>query len=175
MVWREFKPALRFLGLFLLIYFIGNLLYGFFVESYQNAPDPVTQWVSRQVGWALNLMGREVEVTFNTVAPTVLMKHAGNVVVSIYEGCNGMNVMIVFIAFMVAFGGTPKKIAWFLPAGLLVIHVANLFRIGLLYIVAQNYTRYFYYVHKYVFTAFIYLIVFALWYAWIRLHGKSRE
>ena len=127
------------------------------------------------MGWLLNLAGKDVEVTLNIVAPTVLMKHAGQVVVSIYEGCNGMNVMIVFIAFMAAFGGSQKKMAWFLPSGLLIIHIANLFRIGLLYIVAQSYSRYFYYVHKYVFTAFIYLIVMALWYAWIRLNGKSKE
>jgi exosortase family protein XrtF len=173
MIWREFKPALKFLGLFLLIYFLGNLVYGLFIESFRNTPDPVTIRVSRQVGWILNLTGRKTEVTLNPSAPTVLMKYAGNIVVSIYEGCNGVNVMIVFVAFLVAFGGSRKKMIWFMPAGLIIIHVANLFRVGLLYVVAQSYSRYFYYIHKYVFTAIIYVIVFALWYTWIRLNGKS--
>jgi exosortase family protein XrtF len=175
MNWKEFKPALRFLGLFLLIYFIGNILYGFFIESFRNTADPVTLWVSHQVGQILNFAGKEVNVTLNPVAPTVFMTHAGEVVISIYEGCNGVNVMIVFIAFMVAFGGNVKRIMWFLPAGLLIIHVANLFRVALLYIVAQNNTRYFYYIHKYVFTAFIYVIVFALWYVWIQINAASKE
>ena len=176
MNWLEFKPALRFLGLFLAIYFVGNLLYGFFIESFEGAPDPITIGVSRQVGWILNFIGQQVDVTLNHAAPTVFIRHADKVIVSIYEGCNGINVMIVFFAFMVAFGGPLKKIMWFLPVGLVMIHIANLLRIGLLYVVALNYSRYFYYVHKYIFTAFIYLIVFALWYSWIVLvSGRKKK
>ena len=83
--------------------------------------------------------------------------------------------MIVFVAFLVAFGGQRKKLSWFLPAGMVIIHLSNIARIALLYFVAVGYQHYFYYVHKYVFTAAIYVIVFLLWVIWVvKINGKSK-
>jgi hypothetical protein len=39
-------------------------------------------------------------------------------------------------------------------------------RINLLFWVAKNYATYFYYVHKYIFTAALYVIVLLLWWVW---------
>jgi len=97
----------------------------------------------------------------NTHGPTVLLSNDVKVILSVYEGCNGINVMIVFVAFLAAFGGSLKKMSWFLPAGIILIHLSNLARIILLYFVAVGYRHYFYYVHKYIFTAVIYMMVFA--------------
>lgn len=61
---------------------------------------------------------------------------------------------------------------WFIPMGVVIIHVANLFRVSGLYLVAEYLQQYFYYVHKYAFTASIYLIVFVLWWWWIEKINK---
>ncbi len=83
--------------------------------------------------------------------------------------------MIVFAAFLAAFGGSMKKLGWFLPLGIVLIHLSNLARIILLYVVAVGYQHYFYYVHKYVFTAAIYAMVFALWIVWVKINGERKE
>jgi exosortase/archaeosortase family protein len=57
--------------------------------------------------------------------------------------------------------------AWFIPLGLVLIYAANLARVTGLFFIAEYWQEYFYYVHKYAFTAFIYLIVFILWWWWI--------
>jgi exosortase family protein XrtF len=94
-------------------------------------------------------------------------------VLNFFEGCNGLNVMIVFLAFMAAFGGNRKNILWFIPLGLLIIYFANLARLTMLYYVAEYFQSYFYFVHKYLFTAVIYVIVFGLWTIWIMKYGRS--
>jgi hypothetical protein len=52
--WKEFKPTIFFVGKFLGIYLIGNLLYGFFITSYYPTADPVTSWVTHQTAAILN-------------------------------------------------------------------------------------------------------------------------
>jgi exosortase/archaeosortase family protein len=63
---------------------------------------------------------------------------------------------------------------WFVPLGLAVIHVANLGRIVLLFLVSLYEPEYLYFTHKYLFTAFIYLFVFLLWILWVMKIAKPK-
>src|SRR6187549_2028952 len=109
---ENFKPALLFLAKFLAIYFIGNILYGLYVESCGSAPDVFTRGVTQQVTLVLKSFDAKVHSDVNANAPTVFIEKAGVVVLNVYEGCNGINVVIVFVAFLVAFGGPKKKLVW---------------------------------------------------------------
>jgi len=115
----------------------------------------------------LNGLHEETTAIVNTQGPTVFIQTPERSVLNIFEGCNGVNVMIVFIAFMVAFGGPVKKMLWFIPAGLLIIHLFNILRLVLLYYTDLYYEEWFYYFHKYLFTAILYIVVFILWAVWI--------
>ena len=174
-MWKEFKPAFRFLFVFLGLYLVGNVLYGLWIESHEYLPDPATVEVTRQTSKVLNLLGYRTTASVNTQGPTAFLSNDVKIILTTYEGCNGINVMIVFVAFLAAFGGSLKKLSWFLPVGIVLIHLSNLARIVLLYFVAVGYHHYFYYVHKYVFTAAIYVMVFALWIVWVRINGNQKE
>lgn len=164
---REFKPAFFFLGKFLGLYLIGNLLYGFYVESYNHQADFITENVTHQTSFFLNVCGENTSSNLNLNTPTVSLNAGDESILSVYEGCNGVNVMIVFIAFVIAFGGPLRSMIWFSVVGLLILQATNIARIALLYYTAIQYEEYFYYVHKYFFTAILYLIVFSLWSVWI--------
>lgn len=170
---REFKPALIFLGKFLAIYFAGNILYGLYIESCGDYADAVTHSVTAQTSWVLNVVGYESTYREVDGMPKVALMDAGDIVLYVFEGCNGINVMIVFVAFLFAFGGSLKAFLFFLPAGLLIIHLVNLIRISFLFYLAQTNATQFYYYHKYLFTATLYAVVFGLWYIWLAgLNGK---
>lgn len=164
---KEFKPAFLFLARFLGIYILGNLLYGFYIESYRPHPDWLTHEATQQTSIFLRWCGQQTSADINLYGPTVFLKASGETVLNVFEGCNGLNVMIVFLAFVIAFGGPRKKMAWFIGAGLLILHLANIGRISLLYVTARQFQDYFYYIHKYFFTAILYVIVFSLWALWI--------
>jgi exosortase family protein XrtF len=164
---REFRPTILFLGKFLGLYLAGNLLYGAYVTAYYPKPDPVTSWVTAQSAGALTLAGWEVAAVDRPGKPTTDIVYEGRPVIAVYEGCNGLNVVIVFLSFLLAFGPYARPMLWFVPLGLLVIHISNLLRVMLLFIVALEYPDFLYFTHKYLFTAFIYLFVFALWMWWI--------
>lgn len=171
---KDFKPALLFLGKFLGIYLVGNVLYGIYISHYNPKADPVSRVVTSQTSACLNLAGENTTYQQHPFKNSVELLQNGNTVLSVFEGCNGLNVMIIFVAFVVAFNGPVSRMLWFIPAGLIVIHLVNLGRIGLLYFVAQEYEQYFYYVHKYFFTAILYLVVFALWAAWVSLPRRQQ-
>src|SRR5690606_1737555 len=160
------------LGKFLGLYILGNLVYGIFIGAYESKPDPLTRIVTRQTSWCLNTTGSATSVLDHKEKASIAIIENGVSVIRVFEGCMGINVLIIFMAFVLTCAGTPKAIWWFIPVGLIIIHICNLLRIGLLYVVAQYYEQYFYYVHKYFFTAILYLVVFALWAVWVIRFNK---
>ncbi len=166
---REFKPALLFLSKFLGIYISANILYGIYIDHYYPQSDPATSWVANQVAAIISISGTSVQTQLNPNKATISLfeEGANDVIINVFEGCNGINVSIVFVAFLVAYQGTAKRTVVFALIGLLIVHVFNLARIILLFQQARNHSPYFYYVHKYLFTAILYFVVVVLWWLWI--------
>jgi exosortase family protein XrtF len=171
----EFRPTIFFLAKFVGIYIIGNLLYGLFVTYYKPNPDPVTRWVTQQTVNALNITGHQAVATDHDKKATTLVVYKKDPVISVFEGCNGINIFIVFAGFLIAFGPYRKTLLWFLPAGLLIIHIFNIARIGGLFMISLYRPHWLYFTHKYLFTAFIYLVVFLLWLWWIRCYSFKKQ
>jgi exosortase family protein XrtF len=172
---REFKPTIIFLVKFVGFYLVGNLLYGFYVAAYAPAPDPATNWVTDQTAIVLKLSGHPTEVIDHPKKATTILRYKDQSVVSVYEGCNGLNIFIIFAAFIFAFGPINKIVMWFIPMGILLIHASNLLRIAGLFLITLYEPELLYFTHKYLFTIFIYLIVFLLWVWWIRLHAPKQK
>ncbi|MTI38857.1 exosortase family protein XrtF [Fulvivirga lutimaris] len=171
---KEFKPSILFLAKFLGAYLLLNLLYGLYINSYSPDPDPVTYIVTEQTSWILNLVGNETTILRNETQPNVYLSNADRDVLSVFEGCNGLNTMIVFVSFLIAYGQLKKKLLWFIPLGIIVIHLFNLVRVGALYYITVYFDQYLYFTHKYLFTGFLFGIIFIMWYIWVtRLYNKS--
>jgi exosortase family protein XrtF len=170
---KEFKPALRFLGVFLACYVAMSLAYGFFIESYGDQVDPWTRNVSQQVAFFLSGPDNPVVAIDSYRTRSCSLASNNGEVLSVFEGCNGLNVMILFISFLIAYRGPLRKFLMFSVIGLLIIHVVNLGRVAMLYLVAQYYPNYMYFTHKYLFTAVIYAIVFGLWYIWVSKYNAN--
>lgn len=171
---REFLPTIIFLGKFLGIYLVANLLYGVFVTSFDPRPDPATRTVAAQTSLLLSVCGWDASSHDNSRKATTEVSNGARDVLSIYEGCNGVNVMIIFVAFLVAFGPLNRTLLWFAPMGLLIIHLSNLLRISVLFWVSLNKPDFMYFLHKYLFTAVLYVVTFILWAMWVRMHTRAR-
>ena len=171
---NQFKPALLFLVKFLGVYIIGNVLYGLYINSWYPGADPLTAFVTEQSAGILRLLNIETVSQPMAGLASISLVENGDTIVNVFEGCNGLNVMIVFLAFLTAYQGTLANTIWFSLTGLIIIHISNLGRILLLYHQARTDSPYFYYTHKYLFTAIIYGVVILLWAAWVlRFNGKK--
>ncbi|MEM7550856.1 MAG: exosortase family protein XrtF [Bacteroidota bacterium] len=164
---NDFKPAILFLSKFLGLYFVLNLAYGFYIESHGSKPDPVTKWVTNQTAEILELGEDDIEAAYLENSRSISIINSGRAVISVFEGCNGLNVIIIFLSFLIAFGPYKRQLLWFTVVGIIIIHISNLARITLLYYVSLNFEDYLYFTHKYLFTAIIYVVIFCLWLFWI--------
>jgi exosortase family protein XrtF len=125
-------------------------------------------------GGLLRLAGWDVEVADHPSRPRTYISWNNSRIVSVFEGCNGINVEIVFLTFLVSFGPWNLRLLWFAIAGSIVVYVMNITRIIFLFWVTIKVPDYFYFVHKYLFTASIYVIVFALWLWWVAVLSRTR-
>lgn len=171
--WKEFRPTITFLIRFVVVYIGANLVYGVFITLYEPEVDPITRIVTRQSAGIVSLLGWDAHALDYPRRSTTYIQSEGKGIVSVYEGCNGINVMVVFMAFMTAFGPLNRKFVIFSGISLLSIYVMNLARIIFLFFVVIYLPRYSYFVHKYLFTAFIYVVVFGLWIVWVRRYAKT--
>ena len=184
-MWKEFKPTILFLVKFFAIYLVFSTLYGLFIANYDEDKvlDPITRFVAVNCVSSASAIGYETEIveddhlrmdseeeqTFDSIWLDSIYA------VSVEEGCNGINIMILFVAFVVGFGGRLKNMLWFIPAGLFFIHLANIGRLLLLSLLNVEWGgRGFHFFHKYGFTAVLYLAILLLWYLWVmHLNGKT--
>ncbi|WP_421754524.1 exosortase family protein XrtF [Croceimicrobium sp.] len=186
-MWKEFKPTILFLIKFISIYLLGSGLYGYYISNYdlQEKLDPITRWVTYQCAGTAGLIGYDSEVIQddhlareeNAEQTYDSLWLDRSYAISVEEGCNGVNIMILFVAFVIGFGGRFLNTLLFIPAGLLFIHFANLGRLLLLSVLNVDFNgKGFHFFHKYGFTAVLYLAILVLWYFWVmHWNGKGRN
>ena len=85
------------------------------------------------------------------------------------DACTGLTVVGLFAGFVLAYPGRWRHRAWFLPLGVLAVHLANVVRIAFLAWFRDMQPGLFDPVHQWGGTPFFYAVVFALWMAWVRI------
>ena len=171
-LFAEYRPAILFLLRFLGIYIIGNIVYGLWILSYGTLADPITQVVTSNSAFLLNLVGFEASALVSSVNPNVALNLDGHTVVNVYEGCNAVNVSVLFVAFLFAYKGTIKKTIIYSIIGLISIYMFNLIRVAGLFLVAKYFPDQLYLMHKFIFTGVIYAFIFFLWFLWVKRFAR---
>lgn len=84
----------------------------------------------------------------------------------INEGCSGLKQMIQFALLMMLFPGPWKKKLWFIPLGVFIMHLTNLFRVLGLTVVMMKWPQDYMFSHDYIFRPIFYIVIFLLWMWW---------
>jgi len=165
---KENKRAILFLVVFVGLYLLLNTAYGFFIQQYYPTADPFTRALTYQIVWLLSLFDSSVTYYPSSYIEYITIANDRQNMIYVYEGCNSINVMIVYVCFLIAFKGPRRLLLRFVIVGIVGIYSLNLLRIGLLYAVAFYFPEQLYFFHKYLFTGIIYVMVFVLWFYWVR-------
>lgn len=161
------KPLSRFLIRAAVLYLGWHLLWFNWIEPDGTVNHYLTYntaWISEQAlnafsshAFALSPFEEENTYLFKDGIPVVLIEH----------GCNGLILMVLFAAFVIAFPGPGKEKLWFVPAGIVSIYLINSLRvIGLAvnHIISKES---FDFNHKYTFTILVYGAIFLFWMIWV--------
>lgn len=174
-MFRDFKPVLGVLLRFVVLYILLVLLYQFYLNGYRNAGlDSFSSWVMTQADFIQNQLGYPSQMV--PAAPqdeTTWFYVSGQYVSRMVEGCNAVSVMVLFAAFVFAFYKGVRTFA-FVAAGLIFLHVINVWRIVGLNILLVELPQYSKIGHDYFFPAIIYGSVVVLWLVWIRFFALEK-
>ncbi|MDR1698783.1 MAG: archaeosortase/exosortase family protein [Prevotellaceae bacterium] len=92
---------------------------------------------------------------------------------SIIWGCAGIKQMYIFFCLIAFFKGSWKDKLWFIPAGFVVVHLFNIFRIFLITVVIENHQEWFGFLHDFLFKYLFYFIIFMMWVIWNHFFVKK--
>src|SRR5206468_2678015 len=103
--------------------------YGFFIQHYYPSSDPFTRMISSQVVWFLSLFDSSITGYPSQFSEYIAIANDRENMIYIFEGCNGLNVMVVYISFLIAFTGPRKLLILFVFIGITGIYLLNLARV----------------------------------------------
>lgn len=84
------------------------------------------------------------------------------------DPCNGIKIFAVLAVFVIAFPGPWRHKAWFIPAGIALVHLLNAIRVAVLCIVVTQGYGWLEFNHDYTFYVVVYGAVFGLMWLWVR-------
>ena len=163
-------PLYRFLLKAVFVYAIWYLLY----QQYQHPAGKLDLMVIRNLesvsGFILESLGFSL-ISESEISSIRTIGIDGTHGLWIGDPCNGLTLFALFTGFVLVYPGDWKKKAWFIPFGIITIHILNVLRI-----IWLTLTVYFFpdpeildFNHTYTFTILVYGYVFYLWYLWSRM------
>ena len=168
--WIQYKPFLIFLGKFALTYLVLTFAYQFYLNQFDvknHEVDGFTKLVTGQVEQTLLFFNSDARTELHPNEASYKFFYKGKYLSRIVEGCNALSVIILFIAFVIAFSGKLKYTIPYIVGGSLIIHILNITRISLLMVAFYNFPEANTFFHDILFPLVIYGTVFILWVIWV--------
>lgn len=164
--YQQVRDVLWFLVITLVIHYLYRLwaysLYYFPVQELMNGvQDTLTGWVFDQSTWVnRNILNINMNIKGHT------MWFDNGIGLRISLGCSGDKQILQFAILMLLYPGPWKHKLWFIPMGIVIVHLTNILRIVLLSIVAINEPDLMKTAHDTVLRGMFYLVIFFLWVIW---------
>lgn len=167
------RTIIIFLVKFFATYFILFGLYSFYLHQTQEKKDvfvcsPITSRVAEHVVVLAEMMGYNASMEQNSDEMSIKFILNGQYVSRIIEGCNSFSIIILFLAFIIAFSGGLKATILFGLFGSVLIYFVNLLRIIALSVLYYQFPEYQDILHNLLFPAIIYGLTFVLWITWVK-------
>ena len=169
---KKQRKIVLFLVKFFATYFMLFVFYSFYLQKTQQKNtifvcSPITATVAKQTETVLNWLGYKANHVQHDKEMSVKLLVNGNYTARVIEGCNSISIIILFLAFIIAFPGSFKATILFGFIGSALIYGINILRIAFLTLMLYKYPDEKVLLHNIVFPAIIYGFTFLLWVLWV--------
>lgn len=149
-----------------LLYFILYLIYQFVVKRYTFYDQKFIGLIIESADFVLKTFGYK---TFKVLQDRdfQVIGIDGSNGVWVGSNCNAITLFTLFSVFIITYPGNQKNKLWFIPLGILAIHLLNILRVTALALIANAYPEYLNFNHTYTFTFLVYAFIFFLWMVWV--------
>ncbi|MCF6214250.1 MAG: exosortase family protein XrtF [Flavobacteriaceae bacterium] len=139
---------------------------------------PITQTVANHTSTVAKWFGYHIFTEQHNKELSIKLIVGGNYTARVIEGCNSVSIIILFLAFIIAFTGSLKATIFYGLFGVFLIYSTNILRIIALSLLLYRYPQFQEPLHTLIFPAIIYGLVFILWIIWVRhfsYHKKQKN
>lgn len=168
-------PTFRFFGLAFLAYVVWSVAYEQVLKPQTALDEVVIEHMVNSTESAFKAIGWPVGTYPQPATHRDRVGVAGHAGVQIGAPCDGVALFALFAIFILAFPGPLLRKLWFIPAGIALLHLANIVRVVILARIQATSPEWLEFNHDYTFTVLIYGLVFALWYLWTAMGRKTPQ
>mgnify|MGYP006078806137 FL=1 len=177
---NKHKNVVIFLIRFFATYFILFAIYARYLQNSQQKGSEfktasITTIVADQTAALLNFLDYNSGAYQHKKELSVKLLVKGTYTARVIEGCNSISIIILFIAFIIAFTGSIKATIIYSLAGSICIYFINIARIAFLAIMIYNHPYQQEFLHNLIFPAIIYGTVFLLWVLWVHRFSNYKK
>lgn len=164
------EPILKFLSFGLVLYLSWFLLYEFWIHPMKVLDDAVIANTLALSRYLLNTVGFASEISGDRI-----LRIAGTPGLFLGDSCNGISLFALYSIFIIAFPGKMLSKFFFIPLGIIVIHLLNVLRVVLLAVIETYSYSWTEFNHTYTFNLIIYSWIFFMWLYWINKFSGFRR
>ncbi|WP_296682551.1 exosortase/archaeosortase family protein [Flavobacterium sp.] len=160
----------------LVVFAVWKVVYLVFLFDNRFLDKPLTDHVGEGTAWALNLFTTEKGFSSTSeikesifegqiqILEVAQVRQHGKPIILIADPCNGLELIVLYIGFIVCFPASYLKKGVYIVLGTLIIYWANIIRCsGLIYIKLHYHYDLFQFAHHYGFKITLYGIIFMIW------------
>ena len=159
-------PTFRFFGMAFLAYMVWSVAYEQVLKPSTTLDEVVIEHMVSSTEAVFEVVGWPVGTYPQPATHRDRVGVAGHAGVQIGAPCDGVALFALFAIFILAFPGSLARKVWFIPAGIALLHLANIGRVVVLTRLQATSPEWLEFNHDYTFTVLIYGLVFALWHLW---------
>lgn len=148
----------------------SDLAVSFFGLNISGPFNFMADHIAHTVHRFLNFVG----YTLNFEPNNILRFENGNAV-RIVWACSGIKQAYIFFFLIALYRGPLSKKLWYIPLGILVIYLFNLFRITVITAIVHSYPQWFDLVHEHLFKYLFYAMIFGMWILWDEKFSKIKR
>lgn len=171
--------VLKDVVLFVIITLAIHLAWRFWQTQFNYAPirdfmyglmTVMAEEVYRESAWIISGF-----IDIVRVDEIMYMHFPNKAIMYVNNSCSGLKQTLQFILLMLIFPGPWKKKLWFIPLGVLFIHLTNLVRMVGLAVVMDRRPFEWHFYHDYVFRFLFYVVIFFLWVWWVERIARKNN
>jgi len=172
--------------LFALILMVSNLFWKYNVlgDESANIDSAVTFWgldISAPFVWGAHNVAHVCKSILNfcgwrvTLESNNSIQHLNGNSVQIIWACTGFKQAYIYFCIIAFYRGPLQKKLWYIPLGLAVVYLFNIFRISVIAAFIENHPTWFVFLHEYFFKYIFYGIIFLMWVLWEEKFAGKRK
>lgn len=169
------------------VYFMVILVISHFLWKYTvlgDESDLAVSFFGLNISGPFNFMADHIALTvhrfLNFIGYTVnfepynILRFENGNAVRIVWACSGIKQAYIFFCLIALYRGPLSKKLWYIPLGIIVIYVFNIFRITAITAIVHTHPQWFYLVHEHLFKYLFYAMIFGMWILWDEKFSKNK-